>query len=305
MARAGAQAGGPLVGREDLRVLERLRLDSLDALLGGVGGRREGPGRTAGLEFADYRRYTPGDDVRRIDWTVYARLRELHVHTAPQEARVSLALMLDASASMGFGEPSKLRCARRLAALLGVAALLHADTVQVHALHDGDAVTGRLQDAGGSPRRLVEELEHLAVGRTTRLAAGVRRAHEQGAAADVAVLISDALVPAGELAQALRELARGARAAALVHVVDAAEAAAGPAGRVRLLDSETGREIELTVTDRLRARYAEQHALFLARTRRACRAQGVRYVALPTSVDPLELLLDRARSESLLRARSG
>jgi uncharacterized protein (DUF58 family) len=293
----------PLVDRDDLRTLERLSLDSLEALLGGIGGRREGPGRSVGFEFADYRRYTAGDDVRRIDWSVYARLRELHVRTAPQESRLSLALLLDASASMDFGDPDKLRFGRRIAALLGVVALLQADSVQIHALYDGDAFTGALQDARGMLGLLVDELERLPKGATTRLAASVRRARDQGADAEMAVLISDALVDGDELALALRELRRGAGSAALVHVIDAADAGAGALGSVELLDRETRRRLELTVTEELRERYAERIARFHEDIARSCRAAGVHYVAASTSADPLELLLESARSELLLRAR--
>jgi uncharacterized protein (DUF58 family) len=298
----GSSEDTPLIEPEDLQALERLTLDSLEAVLTGIGGQREGPGRSVGYEFADYRRYTPGDDARRIDWNVYARLRELYVRTAPQEARLSLSLLLDASASMDFGEPNKLRFGRRLAALLGVVALLHSDNVQAHTLYDGDAFTGGRQDASGMLGVLVDQLERLPAGRTTRLASSVRRAREQGAEADLAVLISDALVPPEELALALRELTRGAQAAALVHVIDAAEETAGPPGSVRLLDRETGQRIEVVVNEQVRERYAERHAAFRADIERACRQSGVHYVPAPTSVDPLDLLLESARSELLLSA---
>jgi len=109
---------GPLLDRADIQVLERLSVESLDAIVTGLVGQRDGPGQTVGFEFSDYRRYTPGDDVRRIDWNIYARLRELHVRTAPQEASLALSVLLDASRSMDSGEPNKLRFGRRLAALL-------------------------------------------------------------------------------------------------------------------------------------------------------------------------------------------
>jgi uncharacterized protein (DUF58 family) len=293
----------PLVDRDDLQVLDTLSFDSREALLAGIGGQREGPGRSLGFEFADYRRYAPGDDVRRIDWNVYARLRELHVRIGPQDARLSLSLLLDASASMDFGDPNKLRFGRRLAALLGVVAVLNSDSVQVHTLYDGDAFTGGVQNASGMLGLLVDELERLPAGRTTDLTASVRRAREQGAEAEMAVLISDALVPEEELGVALRELTRGTPSAALMHVIDAAEEVAGPAGGVRLLDRETGGRIELFVDEEIRVRYAERHARFLADVERSCRARGVHYVPVPTSVDPLDLLVETARSELLLRGR--
>ena len=298
------QAAEPLITSDDIRALEQLTLDSLDSLLGGFGGRRGGPGRTGGFEFADYRRYTPGDDVRQIDWAVYARLHELHVRTPPQESRLALSLLLDASASMEFGEPSKLRYAQRLAALLGTLALMRTDTVQVHTLYDGDAVTGGLHDTGGMLGPLVHELAEIPSGRTTDLASSVRRARDQGADTEMAVLISDALTSRDQLREALRELARDARSPVLLHVVDATDATAGPSGPAALIDGETGQRLELDVTEDTQVQYIERYAELREEIEHSCRAAGVRYVEVPTSVDALALLLERARTASLLMPRS-
>ena len=298
------QTTEPLISSDDIRALEHLTLDSLDALLGGIGIRQGGPGRTGGFEFADYRRYTEGDDVRRIDWSVYARLRELHVRTPPQETRLALAILLDASASMDFGQPSKLRYAQRLAALLGTLALMRTDTVQVHTLYDGDAVTGGLHDTGGMLGPLVHELAEIPSGRTTDLASSVRRAREQGADTGMAVLISDALTPLAQLDAALHELARDARSPVLLHVVDATDATAGPSGPAALIDGETGQRLELDVTEDTRMRYAERYARFRGEVERSCRAERVRYLEVSTSVDPLTLLLENARTAALLMPRS-
>jgi len=81
----------------------------VDAIVAGFGGQRAGAQRTRGLEFVDYRRYTPGDDLRSIDWNVYARLREVVVKAAPAEGHVDLALLLDGSRSMDDGTPSRIR----------------------------------------------------------------------------------------------------------------------------------------------------------------------------------------------------
>jgi uncharacterized protein (DUF58 family) len=293
-----------LVSDDDLRAIERLSLEALHAILSGIGGDREGLGSSVGFEFADYRRYTPGDDVRRIDWTVYARLRELYVRTAPQEARLSLALLVDASASMDYGDPNKLYHARRLAALLGAVALLASETAQVHTLFDGEAITGGLHDATNQLGPWLSELQRLPTGRTTNLASSVRRARDQAASSEVAILISDALTPPDELRRALRELTHDALAAALLHVTDPTEAEAGPRGPVALIDRETGQRIELDVTDQAQERYAVHYAQMQAEIEQACREAGVRYVAASTSVDALELLVDSARSELLLRPRT-
>jgi uncharacterized protein (DUF58 family) len=285
----------PLLSREDVRQLERLSLASLQAIGAGIVGHREGPGRGSGAEFVDYRRYAAGDDLRRIDWHVYARLRELLVRTAPREARVWLSLLLDTSASMDDGEPNKLHYGRRLAALLGAVALLRADAVRLHVLSDGDAVAGAKLDAIGMLSVLETEARRLPAGRTTRLASSIRRAREADEPPEIAVLISDGLVPPDDLAEALAELGRAGRSTAMLHVLDPAERAAGEAGNVQLRDRETGQEMQLAITEQVQERYAERYERLRSQTEDLCRRNGIAYTAAPTTTEPLELLLASAR----------
>ncbi len=289
-----------LLTRDDVRQLERLSLVSLGAIAAGLIGQREGAGRGQGVEFADYRRYTPGDDVRRIDWNVYARLRELLVTTSPQEARVWMSVLLDTSRSMDYGQPNKLRYGRRLATLLGTVALLRADRVQVQVLSDGGAVAGGQLDAASMLRLLSVEVERLPEGRTTDLARSIRAARAGAADPELAVLITDGMVSPGDLAAALSEFARFARSAAFVHVVDPADEVALPTGDVELRDLETSQALRVVITAEVRQGYEERYREFGARVEAQCRANGINYVAAPTSVDPLELLLDMARSATLI-----
>jgi uncharacterized protein (DUF58 family) len=290
----------PLLSRDDVRQLERLSLVSLGAIAAGLIGQREGAGRGQGVEFADYRRYTPGDDVRRIDWNVYARLRELLVKTSPQEARVWLSVLLDTSRSMDYGQPNKLRYGRRLATLLGTVALLRSDRVQVQVLSDGGAIAGGQLDAASMLRLLSVEVERLPEGRTTDLARSIRAARAGAEDPELAVLITDAMVPPDDLSAAVSEFARFSRAAALVHVVDPADEVALPIGDVELRDLETAQALRVVITDEVRRGYEDRYREFGARVQAQCRADGINYVAATTSVDPLELLLDMARSATLI-----
>ena len=143
-AAAGARPAAPTLAIDaaELRQLETLSLAGVEAVVAGFGGQRSGAQRTRGLEFVDYRRYTPGDDLRSIDWNVYARLREIVVKAAPAEGHVDLALLLDGSRSMDDGAPSRFRYAQELGAMLGTVALLGSDVVAVHMLADGTSFTG-------------------------------------------------------------------------------------------------------------------------------------------------------------------
>ncbi|MDX6570180.1 MAG: hypothetical protein QOH15_2758, partial [Gaiellales bacterium] len=128
---------GPLLDAGLLRQLERLHFSTLTAIVAGLVGEREGRARVARLEFADYRPYVAGDELRRIDWSIYRRLHQLVVKIGIEDGRLSLALLVDASRSMRVGRPSKQRAAARLTAALGAIALLRGDQADVHVLGDG------------------------------------------------------------------------------------------------------------------------------------------------------------------------
>ena len=207
---------------------------------------------------------------------------------------------------MDSGEPNKLFYGRRLAALLGAVALLREDAVEVHTLADGASADGGSFDSGSDVLgAMVDELERLPAGRTTDLRESIRRAATSGWQPEIAVLISDGLVPREELAAAALELARSARSATVVQVTDPVGMVADWAGSTLLLDSETGQRIDATITPEVWQRYAESYARLSEEIARQCRANGVRYVKADTSVDPLEFLIARAREQSLAANGAG
>jgi uncharacterized protein (DUF58 family) len=298
----GSPAGGgePLLDAAALRQLESLSLAGVETIVSGFGGQRAGAGSSRGLEFVDYRRYTPGDDLRSIDWNVYARLREVVVKASPSEGHVDLALLLDGSRSMESGEPPKFRYAQQLGAMLGTVALLGSDVVAVHLLADGDSWTAARLTAPHLVTELVEEMSRLPRGRRTDLTASVRAYRRQSPDADLAVLLTDAFAEPADLESAVGELAGSAHAAALVHLVESAEAATPLRGPVELRDSESGERVVVDVTPAVRRSYGERFEQEAARLRELCEANGVAYVRAPTEVPALDLLFDVARGAELV-----
>jgi uncharacterized protein (DUF58 family) len=300
VAAPGA-AEKPLVDAAAMRQLEQLSLAGVGAIVRGFGGQRAGAGHSRGLEFVDYRRYSPGDDLRNIDWNVYARLREVVVKTAPSEGHVDLALLLDGSASMGAGEPSKFRHAQELTALLGTVALLGSDTIAVDVLADGEAWAGARLAAPHLVPELVAELGALPRGTRTDLTASLRE-HRRGTPfADLAVLISDGLVAEEDLGTALGELAASGAAATVVHVFDN-EPPDLPDGATELRDAETGERISVELTPALRQEFLERRAEAAATVQELCAANGVTYLGAPTDTTPLDLLFGAARVAGLVSA---
>ncbi|HVW45610.1 MAG TPA: DUF58 domain-containing protein [Solirubrobacterales bacterium] len=283
-----------------LRQLETLSISAIDAVVTGFGGSRSGAQRTRGLEFVDYRRYTPGDDLRSIDWNVYARLGEIVVKAAPAEGHVDLALLLDGSRSMDDGTPSRFRYAQELAAMLGTVALLGSDIVEVHMLADGRAYTGARLAAPHLITELIEEVAELPRGTRTDLAAGLREYRRLAEPADLAVLLTDGLAEPRALQEAVTELSGSARGAALVHLVESEAAMAALEGSFELWDRETGETIVVEVTPRVRATYEGRVASAAAELRDHCADHGVTYVRAPTDVPPLDLLFGAARDAQLV-----
>ena len=127
--------------------LEYLEIVAKRAFQGVARGERRARRMGAGLEFADYRRYSPGDDFRHIDWNVYARLGKLLLRLFDEEEDLTVYLLLDGSSSMGLGDGGRFDQARRLAAALAYVTLANLDRVSLVAL--SDSVDDRLLPARG------------------------------------------------------------------------------------------------------------------------------------------------------------
>jgi uncharacterized protein (DUF58 family) len=289
----------PLLAPEELRALERLSIVSLQAVLRSISGERPSAAGSAGLEFADYRPYMAGDDLRYVDWNVQARLGELLVKVAPDERRAEMDLLIDTSRSMDFGRPNKLWHARRLAVALGAVALLHTDMVRAYGLADAYVQAGAQLDAPGLVGALADQVAALRPGLQTDLPEALRAYRAQRAHVDLAVLISDGLMPSPALAEALLELRAQASSVAFVHVLDRPEPPA-PGGTLELRDAESGDVLTLSLSADAAGSYAELAERFRAGVERAVRAAGARYLPAPTDVEPLDLLAAGARAEGLI-----
>jgi uncharacterized protein (DUF58 family) len=275
---------------EFLAQLERLTLASRRIFRGRVKGERRSPRRGHSVEFCDYRAYGVGDDLRYVDWNAYGRLDRLHVKLFVDEEDLCLHLLVDASASMDFGQPTKLDYGVRLAAALGFVGLVGLERVGVGILRDRVA-------EGWAPTRgrnqfpaLLDFLTDVRPAGATRLndALGIyaMRARESG----VAVVISDLLDPAGYEA-GLRALMERRFDIHVIHLLDPQEMAPDLGGDFRLTDAETGEVRELSVDREALRDYRERLHAFLERAETFCRAQEIGYHRVVTDTAVEEFVL--------------
>src|SRR5437763_10434521 len=126
----------PLLDPEFLARLEQLELVSRKIFLGRMKGERRSKRKGQSVEFADYRNYVVGDDLRFLDWNLYARLDRLFLRLFMEEEDLHFYLLIDNSLSMDFGDPTKLHYAKQVAAALGFIGLVNLDRVVVEAFND-------------------------------------------------------------------------------------------------------------------------------------------------------------------------
>jgi uncharacterized protein (DUF58 family) len=282
-----------------LRQLERLLLLMRSPVRGGLKGGRRSVKRGQSVEFADYRDYTLGDDLRQLDWNVYARLERLFVKLFIEEEDVTVTLLVDASASMAAGHPQKLLFAKRAAAALGYIGLACEDRVAVSAL--SGRMARRRPGLRGSGRvfRLLADLSAIQpADGPTDLVVAARHAAAQLHGRGVVILLSDLLDPGAD--RVIRELAATGSELIVLHVLSPDELDPALEGDLRLVDSETGEGVEVTVDlatlDAYRDRLAAWKAAFadVAAKRRAS------YVDLASDVNLADLMFAELRRRRVL-----
>ncbi|MBI1961926.1 MAG: DUF58 domain-containing protein [Candidatus Rokubacteria bacterium] len=279
---------------EFLAQLERLSLLSRRVFRGRVRGERRSPRRGSSVEFFDYRAYGVGDDLRYVDWNIYARLDRLHVKLFVDEEDLCLHLLVDASASMDFGAPTKLAYAARLAAALGFVGLVNLERVGVGILRERVAEGWPPTRGRGQVPALLDFLAAVRPAGSTGLSEGLAnyamRAREPG----LAVVISDLLDPAGFEA-GVRALLERRFDVHLVHVLAPEELDPDLSGDLRLLDSETGEARDLSVDGEALRGYRERLRTFLERVEAFCRTTEIGYHRVTSDTPVEEFVLSQLR----------
>jgi len=296
---AEAGAGADLLFDETfLRRLEQLELASRRLTAGRMKGERRSLRRGQSVEFADYRNYSAGDDLRQLDWNVYARLERLFIKLFVEEEDVTVHVLVDASRSMDFGEPNKLTFARRAAGALAYLGLAHLDRVSVAFLGEGRALSLRPLRGKARVFEVFKFLSEPRSERLTGLAAAARDYASRIRGRGPLILVSDLLDP-GYL-DALRDLAGTRCQLSVLHVLAPEELDPDVPPDARLVDNETGHGIEVTGDDDLVDRYRARLAEWQEELATFCSRRGGAYVSVPSDLDLADLLFDVMRRRRVI-----
>ncbi|MBT4529917.1 MAG: DUF58 domain-containing protein [Phycisphaerae bacterium] len=292
-----------LLGSHLMSSLDKLDIVARKIFSGKTQGERRSRRRGQSVEFADYRQYSSGDDLRFIDWNVYARLDRLFMKIFLEEEELTLGIAIDISASMEYGNPNKFDFARRLAMALGYIALSSHNKVSLFAFNSNGVQ--RLSGLRGKKRtRDLGQwlLDLLPTGGTDFIeACKVISTSRQGRG--VLVVLSDCLETEG-IKQGLSFLVGGGWDVFVIQSLSPEEVApldSGLEGDLRLEDAETGEVCEITATAPLVAAYKQRLHHYCEEIREQCTRVGAGSVRVSTDVDMEQLLVEYLRGRGLLR----
>ncbi len=283
-----------------MATLEYLEIVAKRAFQGGARGERRSRRLGAGLEFADHRRYSPGDDFRHIDWNVYARLGKLLLRLFEEEEDLTVYLLVDGSSSMGLGDGARFDQARRLAAALAYMTLSNLDRVSLVAL--SDQVDDRLLPARGKAQifHALRFLSNIEAQGQTRLVDAIQSFVHQAPRRGLAILLSDLYSQDG-VEDAVNVLRYHRFEPVVLHLTDERELELGLRGDLQLVDCETGEHRDITLTPRLMSRYRAAHTAWRESIATFCTQRQVPYFDAPVDVPFEDIVLKILRSGGLLR----
>ena len=288
-----------LLEPEFLARLERLTLLSRRLYRSGARGERRSGTLGRGVEFADYRSYQVGDDYRYIDWNIYARLDRLFVKLFSEEEDINVHLFVDASRSMGWGQPAKLDYAVRVAAALGYIGLSNLDRVSAVAFADRTVRTLAPLRGHAGVFALFRFLGSIVPQGRSNLAAALGEYSLRTRRRGVLVVISDLMFPDG-VAAGLRMARYHRFEPYIVHLLADEELVPALAGDVRLVDSETGAAVEVTADAATAGAYARARDRYFSEVEERCLRDQVEYLRAATSIPFDDLVLRYLRAGGLI-----
>jgi len=257
----------------------------------------------SGLEFADHRDYTPGDDIRNLDWNVYMRLGQTLVRLFEEDEDLPIRIVVDASGSMGTSGGVKFEYARKVAAALSYVGLANLDRVGISCVRGAACETLPPVRGKGRIFRIFDFLRRIAPEGPTDLRGACARVAAESTEPGLVVVLSDFYDADGAF-DALNLLRFRRHEPVAVQILAPHEANPSPdrvRGDVTLLDAEGGVLRDVTLDDRAVARFAEAHERFCRALERNARTRGITYLRASVAIPFDDLILRLFRTGGILR----
>jgi uncharacterized protein (DUF58 family) len=280
--------------------LARLELVTRKVFRGRMKGERRSKRKGQSVEFADYRNYVIGDDLRFLDWNLYARLDKLFIRLFMEEEDLHVYLLIDNSLSMNFGDPTKLRYATQVAAALGFIGLVNMDRVAIEVFND--RILQSLPPIRGrrSLWRMIDFLQKLEPAGPSNLRQSLRTFSLKSSGKGIVVLLSD-FMDKGGYEEALRYLIARQMDVYAIQILSQEEIEPEIVGDLQLIDVEDDDMAEITVSGPLLKKYKQNLAAYRAALYEFCSRRGVTYIFAGNQMPFDRLVLNYLRHRGLVR----
>ena len=288
------------------RRLEPLMLVASKVRAGAIKGDRRSIKRGASVEFADYRNYVAGDDLRQLDWNIYARLERPYIKLLEDEEDLAVHVILDASASMDFppeGEPDqhKLLYAKRVVAGLAHVSLTSGDRLTLTAVNDRQAATFGPVRGRGHSFAMLRFIRDLSADSITDLNLALEQYALRARRPGLAIVVSDMFSLDGGYLDGLHALLSRGHEVAFVHVLAPEEVQPPVAGDLSLVDVETELQQEVTVDGAMLGIYQQRLAAWRTEIRDECLRRGAHYFPVETDRPWERVILSDMRRAGLVK----
>jgi len=292
-ARRSIGKAGDYISPAALMAIKSLELRARTIVEGFCNGLHRSPYHGFSVEFTEYRQYTPGDDLRYMDWRLYARTDRYYVKRFEDETNLRCHLLVDSSKSMGFGslEYTKSDYAKTLAATLAYFLSTQRDAAGLIRFDDSidDYIPARYRT--GHLRRIMVALEKPETGNATNVAQPLDQVAEMVTKRGMLVLLSDLLADISELDKRLGYLRARGHEVVVFHTLDPAEISLDFDQPSLFEDAESGRQLYV---DPLAARQTYQRNLqaHIEHVQISCEKHGITYHRLVTDTPMEDALLN-------------
>ena len=280
--------------------LKRLQLVAQQIKTGVIRGDRRSPRHGQSVEFADYRNYVPGDDLRQLDWNVYARHDQAFIKLREGEEDLAVYLLVDGSKSMDWGtdDENKFTYACRLAAGFSVISLFTGDQVWLDVLGTGFQL-GPMRGQGNM-LRVLGALDQVKPKEQVNLSETSKQFNRSRKRPGLVILISDLLLPEG-YTDGLRAIQSNGHEIILLQTLCPEELHPNLDGELQLVDVENGAFQEVNIDRGMRRVYDQRLKTWQAEIHTFCNQRQIRYFNIDTSLPWDQFLMYEMRKSGVVR----
>ena len=269
-----------MITTEFLDLLDRFSLIVNKRVTSNYAGEKKSMAEGRGLVFKDHRIYAPGDDIRQIDWRVYARTDDLYIRRYEEERNLSVHIILDASASMNFGaKMKKFDYAAMIGVGFGYLAMKSNEKIQFSTFGE-DLMIFKPKRGMNQLASMVDHLNNVKPEGHSKFVESIFKYKKMINTRSLIVIVSDFLINVDDITRALYIL--GDHEINVIQVLDPVERDFMLEGDLKLLDSETKDILKTTITPRLKMDYSSRMHNHVVEIEKTCKKLGINFFSVST-----------------------